>query len=203
MTDIAATVTNMTNHRARFIMGGYPQGNPGARIVVIKLVGTTYTTGGMTLDLGKHQSVITANTAASPSSITIIDTAPGSTTPVVISGTNSSPKIDGSHVATYVSTHVLTVPVDVSGGTAGNCGEVRWGLFKDRIWWMMPMTYTAKNATTGYLQMGFVPGTAKTDIVAGGYATSGWKVQLSAGATETADNADISAYTFYAVVCGS
>lgn len=200
MTTIAATITSQTSHRDRHIMGGSWPYDKGAQIVVLKLTGTTYTTGGVTLDLTKYASNITANTAVASSSVTIAGSAPLSLTPVTITGTNSTPSIDGAHVATYVSTHAFTVPVTVS--TAGTTGEVYWGVFAKRIWWIMPMTYTAKNATTGYLQMGFVPGTAMSDYPNAGYATSGWKMQLSAGATEAGSGADISAYTFYAVACG-
>ena len=216
MTAIAATTVGQTDHTDRYIMGGYPYEQRGSRIVVIKLTGTTYTTGGVTLDLGRYWSPITAITAASSAAVTIAGTAPLSATPVAIVGSDSVPRIDGgcdlfpnevtpsnpaALIATNTGSHTFTVPVTTT--TAGTTGEVTWGLFRNRIWWIMPMTYTAKNATTGYLQMGFVPGAAKTDMPNGGYATSGWKMQLSAGSTEVAGSTNISAYTFYAVACGS
>ena len=72
-------------------------------------------------------------------------------------------------------------------------------LFKRRIWWVMFMNATVRNATTGYLQVGYVPGTAKTDY-RGGYSPTDGKITLSNAATEASGN--VSAYPVYAVVCG-
>ena len=72
-------------------------------------------------------------------------------------------------------------------------------LFPKRIYWLMFMNATVRNATTGYLQVGWVPGTAMTDKK-GGYSPTDGKVVFSAGATES--SGDLSAYPVYAVVCG-
>jgi hypothetical protein len=71
--------------------------------------------------------------------------------------------------------------------------------FPNRVYWVKAMNPTAKNATTGYVQVGFVPGTAKTDNP-GGWASTDWKVQFSEGATSKTGN--IAAYVVYAVACG-
>lgn len=83
--------------------------------------------------------------------------------------------------------------------TAGGDALDLSALFPDRIYWLMFMNATVRNATTGYLQVGYAPGTAKTDRF-GGYSPTDGKVVYSAGATEAAD--DLSAYPTYAVVCG-
>ena len=88
------------------------------------------------------------------------------------------------------------VTLDLS--TAGPLGTEG---FKRRIYWCVPMNATARNATTGYLQVGYVPGTAKTDAP-GGFAATDGKYVLSNGATE-GGQADYSAYTLYFVVCGT
>jgi hypothetical protein len=72
--------------------------------------------------------------------------------------------------------------------------------FPERIYWCVPMNATVRNATTGYMQVGYVPGTAKTDK-AGGFASTDGKYQFSAGATEDTAS-DNSAYVIYFVVCG-
>ena len=72
--------------------------------------------------------------------------------------------------------------------------------FKQRIYWCVPMNPTARDATTGFLQVGYEPGTAKTDR-AGGFAPADGKYVLSSGATECTAS-DQSAHTLYFVVCG-
>ena len=61
------------------------------------------------------------------------------------------------------------------------------------------MNPTVRNATTGYYQVGYAPGTAKTDY-RGGYSPTDGKIVFSDGATEA--SGDLSAYKVYAVVCG-
>lgn len=72
-------------------------------------------------------------------------------------------------------------------------------LFPNRIYWLMFMNPTVINAGSDYVQVGYEPGTAKTDY-RGGYSPTDGKVVFTAGATES--SGDLSAYTVYAVVCG-
>ena len=72
--------------------------------------------------------------------------------------------------------------------------------FKNRVFWVIPITNTAKDATTGYTQIGIVPGAVKTDK-AGGFANSGWKLQSSVGAAEA--SGDLSDHVVYVVACGN
>jgi len=72
-------------------------------------------------------------------------------------------------------------------------------LFPSRIYWLMFMNPTVRNATTGFAQVGYYPGTAKTDRF-GGYSPTDGKVVYSAGNTES--SGDMAAYVTYAVVCG-
>lgn len=72
--------------------------------------------------------------------------------------------------------------------------------FPRRLYWCVPMNPTARDATTGYLQIGYEPGTAKTDS-AGGWSAADGKYVMSAGATE-ASAANESAHTLYFVACG-
>jgi hypothetical protein len=62
------------------------------------------------------------------------------------------------------------------------------------------MNPTARDATTGFLQVGYEPGTAKTDK-AGGFSPTDGKYVLSGGATECTAS-DHSAHTLYFVACG-
>lgn len=71
--------------------------------------------------------------------------------------------------------------------------------FPNRVFFAVPITASAKNATTGYIQIGLVPGTSKTDGQ-GGYASTDWKVQCTAGATQS--SGDLSAYVTYVLACG-
>ena len=87
------------------------------------------------------------------------------------------------------------VTLDLS--TAGPLGSDG---FKRRIYWCVPMNPTAIDASTGFLQHGYVPGTAKTDAPGGFSPTDGVYV-LSAGATECTAS-DQSAHPLYFVVCG-
>lgn len=83
--------------------------------------------------------------------------------------------------------------------TAGGDALDLTTLFPKRIYWLMFMNATVRNASTGYLQVGWVPGTAMTDK-RGGYSPSDGKLTFSDGATEA--SGDLSAYPVYAVVCG-
>jgi hypothetical protein len=73
--------------------------------------------------------------------------------------------------------------------------------FTNRIWWLMFMNPTVRNATTGYLQVGYIPGTAKTDG-RGGYSPTDGHITFTAGGTESATHDDPHAYPVYAVVSG-
>ena len=73
-------------------------------------------------------------------------------------------------------------------------------LFPNRIYWMMFMNPNVRSGTD-FAQVGYEPGTAKTDY-RGGYSPTDGKIVLSGGATEFTDDADASTYVIYAVVCG-
>lgn len=87
--------------------------------------------------------------------------------------------------------------VTLNLGTSGPLGADG---FKRRIYWCVPMNPTARDASTGFLQVGYEPGTAKTDAPGGFSPTDGTYV-LSSGATECTAS-DQSAHTLYFVVCG-
>ena len=70
--------------------------------------------------------------------------------------------------------------------------------FPDRIYWMMFMNPSVRSGTD-FAQVGYEPGTAKTDRF-GGYSPADGKIVFSGGATESAG--DMSTYLVYAVVCG-
>ena len=118
---------------------------------------------------------------------------------VFIKGSNSTPNIDGTYTATNVNSTTFSIPVTVS--VAGTNGYVTWGHFRNRVYWALLMNPTVKDATTNYLQMGLVPGTAKGDT-AGGYSPVDWYIRASDAATETTDATDLSGYTPYIVACG-
>ena len=87
------------------------------------------------------------------------------------------------------------VTLDLStAGTLGSSG------FKRRIYYCVPMNPTARDASTGFLQVGYEPGTAKTDAP-GGWNPADGKYVMSTGATEMTAS-DQSAHTLYFVVCG-
>jgi hypothetical protein len=88
------------------------------------------------------------------------------------------------------------VTLDLS--TAGPLGSAG---FKRRIYWAVPMNPTAVDASTGFLQHGYVPGTAKTDAP-GGFSPTDGKYVMSTGATEMTAS-DQSAHALYYVVCGT
>ena len=85
-----------------------------------------------------------------------------------------------------------TIDLSTAGGLGTNG-------FKRRIYWATVINTSVNNGSNTYTQAGLVPGTAKTDK-AGGYAPDSWKLQLSAGSTETTGDAHL--YVVYAVVCG-
>ena len=87
------------------------------------------------------------------------------------------------------------VTLDLS--TAGGLGKDG---FKHRVYYCVPMNPTAIDASTGFLQHGYVPGTAKTDAP-GGFSPTDGKYVCSAGASEIG-SADISDHTLYYVACG-
>lgn len=87
--------------------------------------------------------------------------------------------------------------VTLNLGTSGPLGADG---FKRRVYWCVPMNPTARDATTGYLQHGYVPGTAKTDAP-GGFSPADGKYVMSTGATEMTAS-DQSAHTLYYVACG-
>jgi hypothetical protein len=71
-------------------------------------------------------------------------------------------------------------------------------LFPRRIYCVMFMNSNARSGTS-FAQVGYAPGTAKTDY-RGGYSPADGKIVFSAGATES--SGDMSAYVVYAVVSG-
>jgi len=76
--------------------------------------------------------------------------------------------------------------------------------FKHRLYWCVPMNPTARDATTGFLQVGYEPGTALANTPgnnAGGWNPADGKYVLSSGATECTAS-DQSAHTLYFVACG-
>jgi hypothetical protein len=85
--------------------------------------------------------------------------------------------------------------------TAGGDALNLTTLFPKRIYWLMFMNATVRNATTGFVQVGWVPGTAMTDKH-GGYSPTDGKVIFSASTGAAEASGDLSAYPVYAVVCG-
>jgi hypothetical protein len=73
------------------------------------------------------------------------------------------------------------------------------GVFKERVYFALPMNPTARDATTGFTQISLVPPTAKTDKQ-GGYPGAGWLLQSSVGAAEASGS--LSDHPVYVVVCG-
>ena len=73
--------------------------------------------------------------------------------------------------------------------------------FPDRVFWAFPMTAIAKDASTGFTQIGLVPGTVKTDGL-GGFASMDWKITSSVSATEATNTGDLSDHVCYIVACG-
>lgn len=71
--------------------------------------------------------------------------------------------------------------------------------FPNRVFWVLPMTATAKDATTGFTQIGIVPGTAKTDKI-GGFSSTDWKLVSSVGAAEASGS--LADHVTYVVACG-
>jgi hypothetical protein len=65
---------------------------------------------------------ITANSAANPTVITSAAHGLVSGQSVTITGSNSTPSIDGTHVVTVLSANTFSIPVDVSAGVAGTAG---------------------------------------------------------------------------------
>lgn len=68
---------------------------------------------------------VTANSLANPTVVTVASAhgkTSGDTFNVRIAGSNSTPSIDGSHVATATGATTFTIPVNVTvAGTAGEC----------------------------------------------------------------------------------
>lgn len=87
------------------------------------------------------------------------------------------------------------VTLDLS--TAGPLGA---NGFKRRLYWCVPMNPACRNATTGYLNIGYEPGTAKDDSI-GGFSPADGKYVCSKGETE-ASTGDYAAYVMFFVACG-
>jgi hypothetical protein len=94
--------------------------------------------------------------------------------------------------------HVIKV-TPTSAYTAGGDTFSLAAYCPNRVFFAVPLEGAVKNATTGYMVPGIVPGASKTDQI-GGFANSGWKLQMSAGASEA--SGDVSAYVFHMLVCG-
>ena len=88
----------------------------------------------------------------------------------------------------------LTASYDVAGSALSLATP-----FPNRVFWAFPMTAIAKDATTGFTQIGLVPGTAKTDGL-GGFGSTDWKVISSVSATEASGN--LADHVCYIVACG-
>lgn len=73
------------------------------------------------------------------------------------------------------------------------------GFFPNRVFWAFPQNPSVNNGSNTYAQCACKKGTAKTDAI-GGYASNDWKLQFSAGATESSSN--MSAYVVTVVACG-
>ena len=73
--------------------------------------------------------------------------------------------------------------------------------FSSRIYGAWIMNPTVRDASTGYVQAAYVPGTAKTDGK-GGWSPADGKIQISTGATENTTD-DQSAHVIYLCVLGS
>ena len=104
----------------------------------------------------------------------------------------------GSPVKAAGTTKVILITLPASYDTLGSALDLSTP-FPDRVFWAFPMTAIAKDATTGFTQIGIVPGTAKTDGL-GGFASTDWVVTSSVSATEAAD--DLSDHVCYIVACG-
>lgn len=65
---------------------------------------------------------ITANTKANPTVVTSANHGLVSGQTVIITGSNSTPTIDGTHVVTVLTGNTFSVPVNTSAGSAGTSG---------------------------------------------------------------------------------
>jgi hypothetical protein len=95
---------------------------------------------------------------------------------------------------------VILITLTSSYDTAGSALDLSTP-FPNRVFWALPMTAIAKDATTGFTQIGIVPGTVKTDGL-GGFASDDWKITSSVSATEVSSTGDLSDHVCYIVACG-
>ena len=103
-----------------------------------------------------------------------------------------APKKDAGYIKVILVT--LTTSYDV-GGSALDLSTP----FPNRVYWALPMTAIAKDATTGFTQIGIVPGTLKTDGL-GGFASTDWTITSSVSAAEASGN--LTDHVCYIVACG-
>src|SRR5512137_307493 len=99
---------------------------------------------------------------------------------------------------TPATTNYSAGGVTLNLGTSGPLGSDG---FKHRVYWCVPMNPTAVDASTGFLQHGYVPGTAKTDAPGGFSPTDGKYFNDTATTEMTAS--DQSAHVLYYVACGT
>ena len=118
-----------------------------------------------------------------------------------VSTTVSSPMVkmcSGQQNMPGASVKVILVTLPASYDAGGSALSLA-SLFPDRVFWAVPMTATAKDATTGFTTIGVVPGTAKTDAK-GGYSSTDWKITSAVGAAEASGN--LADHVTYIVACG-
>lgn len=95
----------------------------------------------------------------------------------------------------------ITLPASYNQTTTHGSAMDLSSHFKNRVYWALVVSPFFINATNGAVCVGLVPGTAKTDKP-GGFSPSNWKVRAFATATESANAANLGAYTGYIVACG-
>ena len=106
----------------------------------------------------------------------------------------------GSYPSASVKVIKIVPPTDDPGYTTRGDTLDLSAIFPHRIYWLMFMNATV-NWSTDFVQIGYEPGTAKTDK-AGGYSPTDGKIVLSCGSTEFTDDAAAEGYVAYAVVSG-
>lgn len=96
----------------------------------------------------------------------------------------------------------IVPPTDDPGYTTRGDTLDLSAIFPHRIYWLMFMNANVR-WTAAFVQIGYEPGTAKTDK-AGGYSPTDGKIVLTTGTsgTEFTDDAAAEGYVAYAVVSG-
>jgi len=99
---------------------------------------------------------------------------------------------------------VIKVTPATDNYTAGGVTLDLSAHFPHRLYWCVPMNATCRDASTGFEQIGYVPGTALANTpgnCAGGFNPADGKYVASQGATERTAS-DQSAHVMYFVACG-